>query len=155
MTSVPLRVAFEPQSLRRLENCSWRAAKRLGDGFQGVRLRQRDQLAFAFHRPHARCDFLGHDVAPRRIEPRGRCGGNSYGAGRLILGLQTSAPPLGRCGGGGSLRAIGAKATTKPRCDCDSGNLEARAHFPFVFSPSSTRLRIHRALISGPQPSAH
>jgi hypothetical protein len=97
MTSVSLRVAFdcEPQSLRRSENCSWRAAKRLGDGFQGVRLRQRDQLAFAFHRPHARCDFLGHDVAPRRIEPRGPCEGNSYGAGGGYLGFKLPPHPWG------------------------------------------------------------
>jgi hypothetical protein len=32
-------------------------------------------------------------------------------------------------------------AATRSRCDCDSGNLEARqAHFPFAFSPIHTRL---------------
>jgi hypothetical protein len=51
------------QSRRSLEDRGLRALQLIGDGFQGVRLRQRDQFAILPHRPDVR-NFLTHEMRP-------------------------------------------------------------------------------------------
>jgi hypothetical protein len=131
----------------------------ISDGFQVFVFDNaiNSRSAFIDHRP-IRLIVLAMMVDPPGVFNRGRGGRAIPNGVRLAVwaGFKLPPHPLGLSGWGGSRRAIGAKATTRTRCDCDSGNLEAMAHLAFAFNPHSTRAialplrkQLQRATVKG------